>query len=141
MAIEAAWRFIPQPARCSEAMTGALDAFSVDVHPSLDPRFIPDLMTAVRVKGRNEDFSRIGVNPKRAFDPVPNVVNTESVLFDDTDVGSRMVEVMTLPRDRHMMCHREETTEEFAEKLCESLRLVSHLMWYYLKFLLFSCFV
>lgn len=81
------------------------------------------------VKGSNNDFNQIRVYTGKAFDLMANVVN-ESVFFDDSDVGCRMVEAMAVPRDCHVMCHIEETTEEFFEKLCDSLGLVSHLPYH-----------
>lgn len=126
-AVEVGQRFILRQERRSDATAGASDAFSIEVPHSmegLDPYFCPDRKEVARVKGRNKDFSRIEVDPKRAFDPVPNVVNTESILFNDSDVESHMVKAMTLSYDRHAMCYNEETTEEFAKKLCESVGLV-----------------
>lgn len=79
-----------------------------------------------RAEGRNKDFSWMGVDPWGAFNPVPNIVNSESSWFDNSDVGSRMIKEMVLPRNCHTMCHSEETTVEFTERLCESLALVSH---------------
>lgn len=52
---------------------------------------------------------------------MPNVVNSESILFYGSGVGIRMIEAMTLPRDCHAMHCMEETTFEFFEKLCDSL--------------------
>lgn len=92
---------------------------------SLDPIFHPDLLAKAHVKGCDEDFARVEVDPSNAFDPVPNIINTDSMLFNDPDVDSHMVEAMTLPRDRHIMCRSEENTEEFVERLYESLALVS----------------
>lgn len=53
-------------------------------------------------------------------------MNLESILFDDFDIGSRMVEVMALPRDRDAMYRTDETAVEFTKRLCDSLLLVSH---------------
>lgn len=96
----------------------------------LDLCFHMDLLAVACVKGRTEDFSQIGVDQRRAFDPMPNVINTESVPFDYSDVGFRMVEAMVLPRDQHAMRHSKETTKDFAKKLFESLGLVSHLTYH-----------
>lgn len=71
----------------------------------------------------------MGVDPQQTFNPVPNVVISESILFDDSDVGSRMIEAMALPRDRHAMHHSEEMMVDFAERLCDSLSLVSFLTY------------
>lgn len=122
---DAAQRFVRWKLRRTEPATSA---FSVEVPTSLDgldSRFFLDILATAHVKGQNEDFNRIGVDPCRAFDRTPNIVNSESILFDDSDVGSHMVEVMALLCDRHAMCHSEETTAEFAEKLYGTLGLVS----------------
>lgn len=66
------------------------------------------------------------MDPRRAYDPVPNMINSKSVLFYDYDIGSRIVEVMALPHDRHAMYCTEKTTFEFVEKLSDSLVSVSH---------------
>lgn len=50
------------------------------------------------------------------------------------------MEAMALSRDRHTMCHSEETTAKFSDKLCESLELVSQLIYYYFMSLVFPCF-
>lgn len=76
-----------------------------------------------RVKGLNKDFNRIEVDSRKAFDLMPNIFNTESVLFNDSNDWSSMVKAMALPRYQHVMCHNEKTTLEFVEKLCESLKI------------------
>lgn len=77
--VEAVRRFIHQQARRSGSSSATSAVFSVEVPASLDglnPRFRPDQLAAARVKGYNEDFGRIGVDPRRAFDPVPNIMNS-----------------------------------------------------------------
>lgn len=122
--------FVRPERRHGDRTTGNLRIFGVEVPLSLeglDPRFRPDLLAMALAKDHDEDFARIGVDPSKAFNLVPNVINTESVLFDGSNVGSRLVEAMALPQDSHAMCHSKETKEEFAEKLCESLALVTQL--------------
>lgn len=92
----------------------------------LDPHFRPDVLEMTRLEGRNSEFCEIGFDPRSAFNTVPNVVNSESIIFVDSNVGSRMMEAIALPRDRHAMFHSEETTLEFANRLCGTLALVSH---------------
>lgn len=75
----------------------------------------------------NEDFSRMGVDPEQAFNPILNVENSKSILLDGSDVGRRMIEEIAFPRDLHVMYYLEETTTEFAKRLCDSLPPVSHL--------------
>lgn len=133
MVVEAALRFVHRQARHSKPRMGGPASFPVKVPASLegiDPCFRSNLLVAARVKGHNNNFNQIGVDPWKACDPVPNVMNTEFILFDDSDIGYRMVEAMTLSHDHHVICHSEETMEEFVEKLCESLRLVSHLSYH-----------
>lgn len=78
-----------------------------------------------RFRARGDDFARLGLNVGDAFDLVPNVVNTKSIIYDESDVGCRLVELLALPRDRHVMAHSDDTTEEFDEKCCQSLAVVS----------------
>lgn len=60
----------------------------------LNPHFNPEALAATRVRGRKEDFARIGVDLNKAFDPVPNVINSEFILFDVSDIGSRLIEFL-----------------------------------------------
>lgn len=132
-AVKAAQRFMRWQAGRSVPTTAASSSFPVEVLSSLeglDPRFRLDILAAARVKARDEEFRRMGVSPRKTFNPVPNVINTKSILFDDSDVGCCMLEAMMLPRDRHVMCHTEDTTKEFAMKLSKSFGLVSHLTWF-----------
>lgn len=78
------------------------------------------------MKGRNEDFAHIRVNLSRAFDLVPYIINSESLRFDKSNIRSRLMEAMTPPREHHAMHHSEETTVKLAQKVCQSLALVSH---------------
>lgn len=93
----------------------------------LNPRFYPDMLAMARLEGREIEFSWMGVDPQRVFNPVPNIMNSELILFDESDVGSSMIDAMTLPRDRHVMYHSKGKTLEFTERFWESLTLVSHL--------------
>lgn len=105
----------------------------MEVRPSLEglnPHFHPDVLVIARVEDHNEDFKRRGADPRKAFSPVSNVVNSESILFD-SNVGSQMVEAMALLRDRHAMFSTNETMFEFVERLCNSLMLVSHWTLYF----------
>lgn len=105
----------------SSGPANELDAAAVEAARSFvrwqgrheDPTIGANFLAVGRVKGRDEDFAQIN----KEFHLVPNVINTESILFYGSDVGSRMVEPMSLPCDCHAMCHREKTTEEFVEKL------------------------
>lgn len=91
----------------------------------LDPRFKPGALAVSLLKGHNEDFARLSMDESTAFNPVRNVVNSESMLLDDSEVRSRLLESMALPRDHHLMQYREDTTEEFAQNFCRSLTVVS----------------
>lgn len=100
----------------------------MEVGPSLEElllHFRPDVLAMVRAEGRNEDFSQRGVDPRQAFKPIPNVVKSESIIFDDSDVRSCMVEAMALSRDHHAMFVTNKTIVDFFERLCYSLALVS----------------
>lgn len=54
------------------------------------------------------------------------MVNSESILFDDFDIESRMVEEISLTHDRHAMFNTGETMVVFVEMLCDSLTLISY---------------
>lgn len=108
-------------------MFSAPGGFLVEVRASpegLDSHL--QTLAAACVQGHNGNFHRMRVDPSKAFDPVPNVVNEKSILFYDSSIGSRMIKAMALSRDSHTICHSEETTVDFAEKLCESIALVSY---------------
>lgn len=81
----------------------------VDVSPTLeglDPRFQHVRMSTIRAQGRRVDFEEAGMDLSQAFDPVPNVMNSKSVRFDDSDVGSCHVKSLVLPHD-HAMSQRQ----------------------------------
>lgn len=108
MAVEVARQFIRSQTKHAEPMRVTSSGGVVEVPPMLEglsPRFRPEALVTARTKGCGEDFTRIRVIVTRAFDPVPNDVNCKSVLFDDSDVGSRLIEGMALSRDRHAMRH------------------------------------
>lgn len=90
-----------------------------------NPRFRPDNLAAAHARVCKADLARIEANLSKAFDPVVNVINSESILFDKSDVGSRLIEAFTLPRDCHVLFHSPESTSEFAQKIWQSLTLVS----------------
>lgn len=82
-------------------------------------------MRVARLKGREQDFARLGIDPSKAFNPVQNIIELESILFDDTNVRSRMIKVLSLSCDRHIILYKEETTKEYVRKFFHSLAVVS----------------
>lgn len=76
-----------------------------------------------RTKGRNADFALLGVDPSEAFNPMLNVINTESTLHDDSNIGSRLLVSLALPCDHHTMHHSKDITEEFVEIFSHSLAM------------------
>lgn len=103
----------------------------------LYPCFHPRSLKSQRLKLREEDFNQHGIDPARVYDPVPNVIESESVLFDDSDVGCRMVEAVFLPGDRQAMCFNEETAAELAQIFANSSAVVS---FQYIEFLFLPVF-
>lgn len=98
----------------------------------LDLRFWLDALRVARLKAREANFERLGIDSSKAFDPVANVIVSESIIFDDIDVGSCMIEALALPRDHHTMLHGKEMTEEYGRKFGHNLVIVSS----YFRFLL-----
>lgn len=78
-----------------------------------------------RLRLREEDLLQRVVDPAKAYDPIPYVIESESILFDDLDVGCRMIEALLLPQDRQAMCFGEESVEELAQKFSQSIAMVS----------------
>lgn len=83
-------------------------------------------------KRRNSDFTQLGVDPSEAFNPMPNIMNMKSVLHDESVIGSRLLESLTLLRDRHTMHHSKDTMEEFAQNISHSIAVVSHWIVFFL---------
>lgn len=134
--------FVRDQSRRSAPAIATSASVPVEVGSTLEgfnPCFRPDVLVIARVEDRNKDFNQMGVDPRRAFNPVSNVVNSKSILFDDSDVGSRLIEAMVFPRDRHAMFHSEETTMDFAERLYDSIALVSCLTFIFFPAVLYAC--
>lgn len=83
----------------------------------LNPRFRLDKLAVSRARVRKKEFAQAGVDLSKAFDPVVNVANNESILFDETDIDSRIIEGLQLPRNRHALFHSGETMVDFAQKI------------------------
>lgn len=91
----------------------------------LDPRLRPEVIEKIRARIRAEDYKKWDIDPSRASNPVPNVVNLKSVLLDNSEVGSHLLESMVIPRDRHLLWHCKDSTEVFAQRFCQGLAVVS----------------
>lgn len=76
--------------------------------------FHPNNLAAAWVRVQKTEFARARVDLSKAVDPLVNVSNNESILFDETDVGNRMIEGLALSRDHHALLHSGETTVDFA---------------------------
>lgn len=123
--------FVRRQTRHPKARSTVTNKFSIEVPPlldGLDPCFRSENLATARAKDREEDFAHIGVELSEAFDPMSNVVNSKSILFNESNVGSQLIESMTLPRDCHAMFHSRESTADFAEKVCQSLALARQLI-------------
>lgn len=120
-AAEVARHFVRLQARHRGSSRMVVSKVAIEVPPSLeglDPCFSRESLVAARAKGRERDFARVGMDLSQAFDPVPNVVNLESILFDESDIENYLVEAMMLAHDRHAMYYSDESTTEFVEKVC-----------------------
>lgn len=130
--------FLCQRSRGSGSETPVASKFSIEVPASLEglnPCYRPENLVEARRKRHAECFAELGMDVSEAFDPVPNILNSESILFDESDLGSRLMESFALPRDRHAMCHSEGSTGDFAEKIYRSLAVVSlYGPWYSKEF-------
>lgn len=110
-----------------------VDNFEAEIPASfegLDPRFRPKVVEKGQRELRANDFNCWEVDPSIAFSPIPNVVNSESVLVDDSEVGSRLLESIILPRDRHLLQHCRDSSENLALKISQSLTVVSTVLFY-----------
>lgn len=90
----------------------------------LDPGLRPEVIEEARSRVWTEDFGRWGIDISRAFNPIPIVLNSESVLMDNSEVGSRLLESIVLSRDYHPLQHCKDSTEKFARKFCQSFAAV-----------------
>lgn len=82
-------QFVYQQSRRAVPTATSGTGVVVEVVPSLErllPYFWPDVLAMARGEGQNEEFSQRGIDPRQAFKPIPNVLNSESVIFDDSDV-------------------------------------------------------
>lgn len=105
---EATKQFVSRKLRRTGQSSAASDDFSLEVSTllkGLNPRFHLEALAAAHIKGCNKDFAHLRIDPSRAFNLVPNVMNSKSVLLDKSNVGSCLLESLVLPRDRHAMYH------------------------------------
>lgn len=116
---EVARRFVQDSLRCVGSSSPSADSFSLNVSLSLKGLnfwFWPVNMEATRIERWDVAFTKIRADLGLAFNLIPNVMKTESVLHDDSDVSNQLLE---------SLAHSMDTTEEFAQKLAHNLAWVS----------------
>lgn len=125
--MEAAKDFVHQSSRRAEQPSTAASKFPVEVPISfegLDPRLLPEAVEESRRRVRDEDFAQWGIDLSRAFNPVPNMINSDSVLMDNSKVGCQLLESTILSRDHHLLRYCKDTTEDMVQKFRQSLVVV-----------------